>query len=179
MKTIWLWALLALAPVAMAAQPYVKLEQRLTPAQMQETGLSRLTPAQLERLNALLADDSAQVEAVHVQEVAAATAAAGAARSANAALGQDADGHDTRGSDSLIGFNDEPIRSRLIGRVEGWEPGTVFVLANGQQWKVLKGKMQLSKPLQDPDIRVVPGVAGRWFLEVQEDTPKARVYRID
>jgi len=179
MRTIWLWALLGLAPVAMAAQPYVKLEQRLSPAQMQETGLSQLSSAQLERLNTLLAQDAAQTEAVHVQEVAAATAAAATPRAADATAASAADGHDTRGRDSLIGFNDEPIRSRLIGKVEGWEPGTVFVLANGQQWKVLKGQMHLSKPLLDPEIRVVPGVAGRWFLEVQEDTPKARVYRID
>jgi hypothetical protein len=25
----------------------------------------------------------------------------------------------------------------------------------------------------------VPGIAGRWFLQVDEDMPKARVYRID
>lgn len=179
MKTIWLWALLGLAPVAMAAQPYVKLEQRLSPAQMQETGLSQLSSAQLERLNTLLAQDAAQTEAVHVQEVAAASAAANTPRAVDATAASASDDHDTRGRDSLIGFNDEPIRSRLVGKVEGWEPGTVFVLANGQQWKVLKGSMRLSKPLQDPEIRVVPGVAGRWFLEVQEDTPKARVYRID
>lgn len=178
MKTVWLWALLGLAPVAMAAQPYVKLEQRLSVAQMQETGLSQLTPAQLERLNALLAADAMQAEAERERDMAAATAAATATAS-NATPAQVGDDHDTRGRDSLIGFNDEPIRSRLVGSVQDWEPGTVFVLENGQQWKVLKGNMHLSKPLQNPEIRVVPGVAGRWFLEVQEDTPKARVYRID
>ena len=178
MKTVWLWALLGLAPIAMAAQPYVKLEQRLNPAQMQETGLSQLTPAQLERLNALLAAEATQAEAVRERDVATATAAAGA-HATNAGPASVGDEHATRGRDSLIGFNDEPIHSRLVGSVQGWEPGTVFVLENGQQWKVLKGSMHLSKPLQNPAIRVVPGVAGRWFLEVQEDTPKARVYRID
>jgi hypothetical protein len=53
------------------------------------------------------------------------------------------------------------------------------VLENGQQWKVLKGAMKLRKPLQAPEIVVVPGIAGRWFLQVDEDMPKARVYRID
>jgi hypothetical protein len=55
----------------------------------------------------------------------------------------------------------------------------VFELENGQQWKVLKGNLQLRKTLQAPEIVVVPGVAGRWFLQVDEDLPKARVYRID
>jgi hypothetical protein len=33
--------------------------------------------------------------------------------------------------------------------------------------------------MHSPEIRVVPGLAGRWFLEVDADYPKARVYRID
>jgi hypothetical protein len=43
----------------------------------------------------------------------------------------------------------------------------------------LKGSLTLRKPLVSPDILVVPGVAGRWFFQVDEDLPKARVYRID
>ena len=82
-------------------------------------------------------------------------------------------------SSSLIGLNDQPIRSRVKGSVSGWEPGTVFELENGQTWKVLKGNMKLRKPFESPEIVVVPGIAGRWFLQVDEDLPKARVYRID
>ncbi|ATE74700.1 hypothetical protein CNO08_16345 [Lysobacter capsici] len=78
-----------------------------------------------------------------------------------------------------MGLNDEPIKSRLKHDVSGWEPGTVFELENGQQWKVLKGSMKLKKPMVTPEIVVVPGVAGRWFMQVDEDMPKARVYRID
>jgi len=53
------------------------------------------------------------------------------------------------------------------------------VLENGQAWKVLKGSMKLRKPFESPEIVVIPGIAGRWFLQVDEDLPKARVYRID
>lgn len=84
-----------------------------------------------------------------------------------------------RGAGQYIGLDDGPIKSRVTGVVEGWEPGTVFALENGQQWKVLKGHMRLRRPLQSPEIVVVPGIAGRWFLQVDEDMPKARVYRID
>jgi hypothetical protein len=83
------------------------------------------------------------------------------------------------GTGQFIGLNDEPIKSRLKHDVSGWEPGTVFELENGQQWKVLKGSMKLKKPMVTPEIVVVPGVAGRWFMQVDEDMPKARVYRID
>ena len=77
-----------------------------------------------------------------------------------------------------IGLEEGPVHSQVQGAVEGWEPGTVFVLANGQQWKVLKGQMRLRTTLQSPEIEVIPGIAGRWFLQVDEDLPKARVYRI-
>ena len=77
-----------------------------------------------------------------------------------------------------IGLEEGPVHSSVQGEVSGWEPGTVFVLANGQQWKVLKGQMRLRTTLQSPEIEVIPGIAGRWFLQVDEDLPKARVYRI-
>jgi hypothetical protein len=44
---------------------------------------------------------------------------------------------------------------------------------------VLKGEMKLRRPMQAPEVLVVPGLAGRWFLQVDEDLPKARVYRTD
>ncbi|MBP6596658.1 MAG: hypothetical protein KA187_05475 [Arenimonas sp.] len=67
----------------------------------------------------------------------------------------------------------------MKGRVSGWAPGTEFALENGQVWKVLKGSRTLDEPVESPEILVVPGLAGRWFLQVHEDLPKARVYRID
>lgn len=78
----------------------------------------------------------------------------------------------------FAGRDEGEIRSNLVGTASGWTPGTVFTLANGQQWQVVKGEMTLRKPVSDSAIRVVPGVAGRWFLEVVPDLPKARVQRI-
>ena len=149
----WALVLSFVCSAAMAAQPYVDIEQRLTPEQLREVGLS---PAQLDLLNKMLREASA-----------------------NTAQDEGPRVEDTRGRASLIGFNDEPIKSRLRHAVSGWEPGTVFELENGQRWKVLKGSMKLRKALQAPEILVVPGIAGRWFLQVDEDLPKARVYRID
>ena len=152
-------ALLSSAPLIAMADDYVDLEQRLSAEQLRDTGLDTLSADQLKLLNSLLrADVVKAVEAskVDLREERAST-----------------------GASSLIGFNDEPIRSRVKGSVAGWEPGTVFELENGQSWKVLKGSMKLRKPFEAPEIVVVPGIAGRWFLQVDEDMPKARVYRID
>jgi len=76
------------------------------------------------------------------------------------------------------GLDDGPIHASVTGQVDGWQPGTVFTLDNGQQWQVLKGEMKLKASRSNPPIVVVPGIAGRWFLQVDEDLPKARVFRI-
>jgi hypothetical protein len=151
----WLLGLALIAPLALAAQTYVNIEQRLSAEQRHATGLDTLSPAQLAALNAILRDQADAVEA-------------SAARRPEPPAGG-----------TFAGFNDEPIKSRLKGSVSGWEPGTVFELENGQRWKVLKGAMKLRRPMDAPAIVVVPGIAGRWFLQVDEDLPKARVYRID
>lgn len=160
-------ALSLMAMSALAAEPDRNIEHTLTPEQLRETGLDTLTPAQLARLNEIL----------QAREHAAAERAPAAAAN-------------TPEEPAVVAAPREPqpvpadleirtIKSRLRGRVESWAPGTEFRLENGQTWKVLKGEMTLRTPLDAPEILVVPGVAGRWFLQVHEDYPKARVYRID
>lgn len=150
-------ALLAAVP-ACAQSTYVDLEQRLSPEQVHATGLDTLSPAQLAELNRILRGEAERAPPLPATP-------RGASPPPEAS--------------SLLGFNDQPIRARVSGRVSEWEPGTVFVLDNGQQWKVLKGSLKLRKPLDAPEITVFPGVAGRWFLRVEEDMPAPRVYRID
>ncbi len=151
-------ALLALAGIAWAQQAWVPLEQRLSAQQLHEVGLA---PGQLALLNRYLREADAKAPPV------------GTARR------EPATGEAQDGPTRYIGLDAERIDGKVEGSVDGWEPGTVFVLANGQQWKVLKGSIKLRRPLQDPEIVLVPGLAGRWFLQLDEDMPKARVYRID
>jgi hypothetical protein len=159
-------AILLASSVANAQQPYVDIEQRLTAEQLRAVGLS---PVQLEMLNHMLRDAA--------QKETPAPPAGEANAGSSAARGK---GGQQRGGPPLYsGLDEGPIKSRVKGSVSGWEPGTVFALENGQQWKVLKGSAKLRKTLQSPEILVVPGIAGRWFLQVDEDMPKARVYRID
>lgn len=162
-KTILaLASMLACVPfAAMAGPPYVDIEQGLTTEQLHETGLDSLSPAQLGALNRLLRAKSAD---------AAKAMPTGASRQ-DAGQGQ--------GGGWLIGLDDKPIKTRLKGSTDGWEPGTVFELENGQQWKVLKGSMKLPKVMESPEVVLVPGIAGRWFLQFDEDQPKARVYLLN
>ena len=148
--------MLAISGLAVGQSTYELIEQRLSAEQRRATGIDTLTPAQLALLNQLLNEDVAKAVAA-----------------------EKAQPPPPRAERVLMGLEDGPIKSRLKGTVSGWAPGTEFVLENGQRWKVLKGNMTLRKPMESPAIRVVPGVAGRWFFEVDEDLPKARVYRID
>lgn len=151
MKTRLLLAasLLLTAPLAWAQSSYQPIEQRLSAEQLEQVGLSA---QQLQLLNRMLSETQA---AAPVQ------------------------GTDVEAAPTMyIGLEEGPVQSRVQGAVDGWEPGTLFVLENGQQWKVLKGQMRLRQTLQSPEIEVVPGIAGRWFLQVDEDLPKAQVYRV-
>ena len=148
--------MLTMSSLAVAVSTYVPIEQRLSAEQRQATGIDTLSPTQLQLLNQLLSEDLAKAIAAEKSSPAAPPV-----------------------ERVLVGLENGLIISRVKGSVSGWAPGTEFALDNGQRWKVLKGEMTLRKPLDSPSIRVVPGVAGRWFLEVDEDLPKARVYRID
>ena len=164
MRRFLLSALLVASSFAATAQDrFVPVEQRLTAAQLAEVGLS---PAQLQALNRVLREaESAAPAAVAAQPAAALPAAPSPANvPAPAAM--------------HLGLEEGPVTARVVGDVAGWEPGTVFTLDNGQQWQVMKGQMKLRKTLQAPQIEVIPGIAGRWFLQVDEDLPKARVFRL-
>lgn len=149
--------MLWLAGAAAAQAPYVAIEQRVDPQELAQVGLS---PAQLQALNRLLREADARTPAA---PVAAAPAPAPAAAVP---------------APMFPGLDDGPIKAKIAGQVDGWAPGTVFTLDNGQQWQVLKGEMKLKTRRSNPEIVVVPGIAGRWFLQVDEDLPKARVFRI-
>ncbi len=164
MRRFLLSALLVASSFAATAQDrFVPVEQRLNAAQLAEVGLS---PAQLQALNRVLREaESAAPAAVAAQPAAALPVAPLPANvPAPAAM--------------HLGLEEGPVMARVVGDVAGWEPGTVFTLDNGQQWQVMKGQMKLRKTLQAPQIEVIPGIAGRWFLQVDEDMPKARVFRL-
>ncbi len=145
-------------PLPALAADYVPLRERLSSEELRTIGLS---DAQVDQLDAALRASEARG-----RKQAEAQAAVAPAPRANAAQPR-------------VGLGDEPIVARARGRIAGWSPGTVFTLDNGQRWQVLKGSVTLRTPLDSPRIRVVPGFSGRWFLEVTEDMPKARVFLVD
>jgi hypothetical protein len=150
---------------------YVPLRERLAPAELAAIGL---TDAQVERLDAALRVADARARAPASSAVASAVSAGATPKATDRA--PSAAPADAR---PRLGLGDQPIAARAAGRVAAWSPGTVFTLDNGQRWQVLKGAATLRAALDSPRVRVVPGLGGRWFLEVSEDLPKARVFLLD
>lgn len=158
LRTFALLVLLSIAPAAAAQQ--VPLEQRMSAEEFKAAGLDKLSASELANLNAWLdREPGATANASQALVPATETAAAPA-------------------PSAFAGASDQPVRSRLKGSVQTWGPGTVFELENGQRWRVMKGAGKLDEALQSPEIEVAPGLMGRWFLQVDEDMPRARVERI-
>ncbi|MCH6485136.1 hypothetical protein MMG85_16410 [Pseudoxanthomonas sp. LH2527] len=141
---------------AWAARDYVALEKRLTPEQMQATGLDTLNAEQLRLLNALLSEENrATVEAVRKD-----------------------DGPRVTGT-LFGGAGLEPVTSTLTGNLRGWSRGTVFTLANGQRWRVTEGDYSATKPLGNAKVVVSPGKISGWYLQVDGHNPRPKVQRAD
>ena len=147
--------LLLLAPSSAAAQDrYEPIEQRLSTQQLQDTGLAGLSTAQLQLLNSLLSQEQAVVE----QRVESTVRE----RVAGLLQRQPA----------------EPVQDMIKGEFRGWVPGKVIELANGQRWRVTEGELHLRRPMPQARATVTPGMVSGWYLQVDGQSPRAKVQRL-
>lgn len=63
----------------------------------------------------------------------------------------------------------------LAGDFNGWQTGTVFVLGNGQRWQALNGSYVTGRQPGSRKLRIVPGVLGSFFLEIEGVRQKPKV----
>lgn len=149
-----LFALMLSIPLAATAQHASDrpIEQRLTAEQLRATGLDRLTRDELALLNRLLREERATMVKVEAERRAG-LKAAGTAEEI------------TR------------IDSRIKGAFRGWSIGTVLDLENGQRWRVTEGDLS-TRRVESPKVSITRGLVGGWYLNVDGQTPKAKVQRI-
>ena len=145
---------LTLPALVVAEQRYVPIEQRLSSGQLQATGLDRLSARQLQLLNRLLSDEQAVVEA-RVES-------------------------STRSR--LAGLLDRqpraPVTAAIKGEFRGWVAGQVIELDNGQRWRVTDGELHTGRPIADARATITPGLVGGWYLQVDGQSPRAKVQRL-
>jgi hypothetical protein len=125
---------------APSGEKFPGVKQALTPEQYAATGLDKLSPDERAKLDEYLRGYfSGATEKVAKQ--AAATAV----------------------DEAVKKHKVEPpqlIESKIVGTVDGWKNGTIFVLENGQHWKSNDTEHRYFPPLTNPDVFIVKDFFG-------------------
>jgi hypothetical protein len=155
--------LAALAAASHAQQ--ASLRRQMGEAAFQQAGLQKLDPQELHALEAWLARHGEELaRLVPVSQAASAGAIAGRASPFQA------------GPSSHGRRADDTVSSHVAGRFDGWGPGSVLRLENGQQWRVSDdSSLTVAHALDHPAVTVRPGLLGGWLLKVQGYHASARV----
>lgn len=166
------YAMVAALPLQAKAND--TLAAQMGKARFHAAGLDQLSPAQLDVLQGWLARHTRPLPVV---------VAPSQARSARlAAAGGMVEGQQgglVSGDIAGDGENKKKnaaIDSRIAGLFEGWGPGSIIVLANGQRWRVIDdSRLQIGKPLNSPPVHIAKSLFGTWTLRVKGYNTRARL----
>ena len=153
--------LLTTSLTVIAAEGFSSLEEQMTGKEFDAAGLEKLSPQELDQLNAWIRKHSL------------ATLATAASKSTTevAPASEKEDGKKDDGKRSTI-------TSKLVGTFTGWDGQTVFKLENGMIW-AQKGKKKFhSKEIDNPVVTIEPGLFGAWRLHVEGVDKACSVLRI-
>jgi hypothetical protein len=159
---------------ANAADEFSTLEERMSGKEFKETGIVKLTDAELAALN-----DWLRRHSVATLENTAARPAASAAVAANAGVETNTD--DMRGFEGKKSDDpaDEVIKSTIVGTFDGWrKEGTLFKLANGMVWQQSEQTTFYMKAVENPEVTVKKGFMNSWSLSAVGYNSKVSVKRI-
>ena len=148
-----------------AAEGFSSLEEQMSGKEFMATGLNKLSPQELDALNAWIRARSLATLDAPV---------AGAAAVAATTPAEDQRGLKTQKSEE----DRTPITSRIDGRFSGWDGQTVFKLENGMIWEQADKDKFYIKEIENPVVTIEPGMFGTWRLSVEGFNSDCRVERI-
>jgi len=157
---------------AHAADEFSTLEERMSGKEFRETGIEKLTDAELAALNDWLRRHS--VATLENTKARPSTAAAVAGT-------QHGTKEDLRGfpNQPKGGPDDDVINSNIVGTFSGWEKkGTLFKLANGMIWQQTENDSFHIPPVENPAIEIKKGFMKKWKLSLLGHKSKVSVKRI-
>lgn len=169
-KLLFFVLALSLHIAAQAADEFSTLEERMSGKEFKETGLGKLTAAELSALN-----DWLRRHSVATLENASARPAS------SAAVASVTSTEDLRGFPNQPKGNseDDVIHSTIVGTFEGWEKkGTLFKLANGMIWQMTEDDSFNIPPVENPQIEIKKGFMKKWKLSLLGHKSKVSVTRI-
>jgi len=163
---------------AQAADEFSTLEERMSGKEFKETGIGKLTDAELAALN-----DWLRAHSVATLENAAARPSTGAAvAGADASNTEDMRGFENQPKDknrTKDGKEGKVIHSSIVGTFDGWKAkGTLFKLANGMIWQQTENDTFYVAPVENPEIEIIKGALGSWRFKMVEHNSAVRVKRI-
>lgn len=138
------------------------LQQQMSPEQFRAAGLDKLSPAELAALNAWLQGRVEQsISQVREQ-----------------AMEEGRQEIIVRNRGFLSFGSDEPIVAVLPGQFSGFAKGRQYRLDNDQVWEQTDDARVSAGRLQDPTVRIVPGLMGAWYLQIDGINTRAKVRRV-
>ena len=161
---------LALTVSFAAANTFSTLEERMTGREFRDAGLHKLSDEELAFLNRWI-----QLRSLAEGEVPDWAGDRPAARPGDPAAAAAAPAGDRRG------FSDgerSEINSRLRGSFSGWRGDAVFELENGMVWEQAEPGVFAIPTLENPEVRIRPGMFGAWHLQVGGYNTRVRVRRV-
>ncbi len=153
-----------------AANNFSTLEERMTGREFRDAGLHKLTDEELAFLNRWI-----QVRSLAEGEVPDWATGRPEARPDGPATAAAAPAGDRRG------FSDgerSEINSRLRGSFSGWRGDGGFELENGMVWEQAEPGVFAIPTLENPEVRIRPGMFGAWHLQVAGYNTRVRVRRV-
>jgi hypothetical protein len=172
---------LLVAEGAVAAEG--KFTSTLSPADLEAAGLQALTPEQLARLNALVENyknGAVAAATPPVQTPSPARPVSPAARSAKSSQAKPvpSGGLITQMKGWMKRSAEEPppvVESTIPGKFRGWDPRQVFLLANGEQWRVANNENYYTPAVENPRVFIVPANTGGYWMQFPDLKIQVRV----
>jgi hypothetical protein len=172
--TLRLACILALSCATTALGDDASFTKSLPPQDFSAAGLDKLTPAELNALDALVHARQAGAVAVAKDETAKEVENTVRVR----VQAEDQKSEEKKASAGFIdrmkvmlkpgteiGYT--TLDSTILLPYDGYEVGTVFTLSNGQRWQVLDSSDYEGAAKEPVPVHIVPGSMGSFFMEIE------------
>lgn len=165
---------IAALAAARAAEP--GFTQSLPAADFASAGLNKLTPAELARLDVLVRQFKPDVASPRpAARPAIARDASEAERAPTPTQRSSAAAERTLTVAPGTKVEYGHVESRIAGEFTGWEGRTVFTLENGQRWQTDGSTSYVGVRLQNPAVKIVPGMLGSFWMSIEGVRQRVKV----
>jgi hypothetical protein len=152
----------------------------LPPEEAAAAGLGSLTPEQIARLNALVENYKNGAVAAVAPTAPPVRPVSPAARSAKASEPKPVPSGglmaQIRGWAKRSAGEPPPVvESTIEGKFRGWEPKQVFVLANGEHWRLANPESYYTPAVDSPRVFIVPATTGGYWMQFPDLKIQVRV----